>query len=308
MKLHEIKVGHTYQNHGRKNKTRHVLEISRRTLTPRVRYVDLHRPPYEERWENLATFAQWASGPVSWFWPLQDCPHIWPDAAGQFGAVRKHDVHTGLDLYCPIDTPVVAVEPGEIVKVEPFTGEFAGSPWWNNTWAVLVEGPSGVVVYGEVTPHLEEGQIVRAGERLGTVTTPVLKKDKGRPTTMLHLELMLPGSRETLWWKHDEPKPRALLDPSVMLKSRARNLEQWKVPASDRPIWVGVTSDDMTAHWHNLILRAENMGQGWWWAVSVPGSQDDIASVWDGEGALVSAGHKAREAAESAARAFLAKA
>jgi len=25
---------------------------------------------------------------------------IWPGKEGQFGTVRKHDIHTGIDLYC----------------------------------------------------------------------------------------------------------------------------------------------------------------------------------------------------------------
>jgi hypothetical protein len=55
--------------------------------------------------------------------PLESCtgipahPH-----PGAFAARRRHDVHTGVDLYCSEGEPVLAVEDGDVVNVEPFTG------------------------------------------------------------------------------------------------------------------------------------------------------------------------------------------
>lgn len=150
-------------------------------------------------------------------WPLK-APPIWPDAPGHFGARRKFDYHTGIDLYCPLGTEVVAVEAGTVVLVEWFTGTLAGSPWWNDTQAVLVEGASGVLVYGEINPFVAVGQSIRAGDVLGVVDTPVLKRFKGRPTTMLHFEWMTPGSRTTLWWPVEHPQcPPNLKDPTPLL-------------------------------------------------------------------------------------------
>ena len=85
---------------------------------------------------------------------------------GYFGAVRKFDIHTGIDLYCFPDTEVVAIESGIIVKIEQFTGKSVGSPWWNDTYALLIEGESGVIVYGEIQPndYLKVGDIVGAGD------------------------------------------------------------------------------------------------------------------------------------------------
>jgi hypothetical protein len=94
---------------------------------------------------------------IQWCWPLPNVPKLLPDTPGRFGAVRKHDVHTGVDLYCAVSTKVVAVEAGEVVVIEPFTGPDAASPWWLSTEAVLVEGASGVVVYGEVHPEVRQG-------------------------------------------------------------------------------------------------------------------------------------------------------
>lgn len=154
-----------------------------------------------------------------WIWPLLSSSRTWPDEPGQFATARKHDIHTGVDLYTEPMTDVVAVELGIVVNVEPFTGDHAGSPWWNRTWATLVEGPSGVVAYGEIlpAPGLRIGDVVDPGMRLGHVLT-VLPKDKGRPRTMLHLELYARGTRKTVWWKLGESRPAELLDPTSLLK------------------------------------------------------------------------------------------
>ena len=65
---------------------------------------------------------------------------------GAFGAVRRHDVHKGVDLYCPDGTWVHAVEYGRVVDIRWFTGEKVDMPWWNNTQAVSIQGKTGVIV------------------------------------------------------------------------------------------------------------------------------------------------------------------
>ena len=154
---------------------------------------------------------------IQWHWPLPDVPRLLPDTLGRFGAVRKHDVHTGVDLYCAVSSKVVAVEAGEVVAIEPFTGPEAESPWWLSTEAVLVEGASGVVVYGEVFPEVQVGAHLGAGDYVGRVMR-VLKEYKGRPTSMLHLELMTPGARTTVWWRLDEERPAVLCDPTSYIE------------------------------------------------------------------------------------------
>ncbi len=154
-----------------------------------------------------------------WIWPLPGAEMIVPGAMphpGSFGAIRKFDIHTGIDLYCELQQSVLAVEDGEIVLIENFTGAHAipSSPWWNDTQAILIEGDSGVVVYGEIKPleTLKIGDIVKRGETIGNVIT-VLKKDKGTPATMLHLELYKKGTRETVIWNLGTPQPEVLLNP-----------------------------------------------------------------------------------------------
>lgn len=135
---------------------------------------------------------------------------------GAFGVQRRHHVHEGVDLYCEPGTPVVAVEPGVVVQVVAFTGPRAGLPWWLDTDAVMVEGASGVVLYGELVAEVQPGVVVQAGERLGQVAR-VLRNDKGRPMAMLHLELHEPGTRAAPEWRDTSSRPASLRDPTEYL-------------------------------------------------------------------------------------------
>jgi murein DD-endopeptidase MepM/ murein hydrolase activator NlpD len=140
------------------------------------------------------------------------------DHPGSFGFVRKNHLHEGIDLYCPEGTPVRAVEDGVVVAVEKFTGASAtpSSPWWHDTEAALVEGNSGVVLYGEITCIRQVGDVVKAGQLLGYVIQ-VLKKDKGRPMSMLHLELHTTGTICSQEWTIEGGKPNTLIDPTSHL-------------------------------------------------------------------------------------------
>ncbi len=138
-----------------------------------------------------------------------------PGHVGAFGAVRKHHIHEGVDLYVGLGAPVMAVEDGEVVGVIPFTGQHCGSPWWHDTFAVMVEGASGVVVYGEIDPRVSI-RTIRAGDLIGHAIK-VLKKDT-RPSIMLHLELYTRGTRDVCEWLPGTKQPDGLLDPTEYLK------------------------------------------------------------------------------------------
>ena len=161
---------------------------------------------------------------MPWVWPLKGCRPLFPDYPGTFAAQRKHDRHTGIDLYCERGTSVVAVEPGTVICIEDFTGSNVvdePSSWWNDTKAVLVEGPSGIVVYGEIEPRVLVGDKVRAGDLVAVVETPVLKEFKGRPMTMLHIELLSPGTKGIMWWRNGEDMPKGLRNPKRFLQKAA---------------------------------------------------------------------------------------
>lgn len=172
---------------------------------------------------------------MSWHFPLFNWDGSIPTGnhPGAFGSVRKHDVHTGVDLYVPASCLVYAFESGTVVAIEEFTGPEAESPWWLPTQAILVEGPTGVVCYGEVVAiNLDVGDKVSQGQILAYVS-PVLPEGKERPDIpghsrfMLHFELYQRGTRETVWWYKDEPKPKNLKDPTDYLLEACESNDIW---------------------------------------------------------------------------------
>lgn len=144
-----------------------------------------------------------------------------PGEPGYFGVSRKYDIHTGIDLYTNDEEPVYALYHGAVVNIENFTGEHAGSPWWEDTYSILVENEYGVIVYGELVPknNLKIGDPVEKDQCLGYVKR-VLKHDKGvNPTSMLHIEYYKKGTRESCWWHLDDPQPDNLLNPEILFSS-----------------------------------------------------------------------------------------
>jgi hypothetical protein len=141
---------------------------------------------------------------------------------GAFGVVRKNHIHEGIDLYCEPGTPVKAIEDGTVVGIYNFTGERAGSPWWNDTCCVMIEGASGVINYGELDDDIDiilpgVGAQVKCGDVIGHVKT-VLKHDKGLPMTMLHLERYVTGTKEPIKeWTLGTPQPKQLLNPTILI-------------------------------------------------------------------------------------------
>jgi len=64
---------------------------------------------------------------------------------------------------------------------------------------------------------VKPGAPVKYGGRIGRVKR-VLKKDKGKPMAMLHLELYEPGYKgDPVGWLLGKRKPRGLLDPTPEL-------------------------------------------------------------------------------------------
>lgn len=143
---------------------------------------------------------------------------------GAFGVERRHDMHEGVDLYCPETTPVYAIEDGEIIMMRAFTGKNANCPWWEDTDAIYIKGESGVICYGEIKidNSLILGDHIDAGELIGEVRK-VLKTDKGRPMSMLHIELYKTPITREISWELGQPQPENLLDPTQLLIEGAKN-------------------------------------------------------------------------------------
>ena len=168
---------------------------------------------------------------MQWRFPLASCTGIPVDPhPGAFGYKRKQSIHTGIDLYTNDDEPVFAIEPGVVVGIEPFTGPQDGSPWWNDTHCLLIEGRSGVICYGEINPEVtvRVGQQVHSGQYIARVKR-VIKEGRERPDipghspAMLHLELYDFGQR-----KASNGFSGALRDPtSHLLASTNRPHRTW---------------------------------------------------------------------------------
>jgi murein DD-endopeptidase MepM/ murein hydrolase activator NlpD len=156
-------------------------------------------------------------------WPLKNkLPQI-PSmgAVGDFAFRRSFYHHPGIDLYCDEGQEVQAIEDGIIAHIENFTGPNAipPSPWWLETWSIMIEGQSGVLGYCELKPldWVKEGVQVKEGDVIAKII-PVLKKDKGNGTTMLHFEHYKPGTISHVTWELDTVKPQELLDPRNLLE------------------------------------------------------------------------------------------
>ena len=149
-------------------------------------------------------------------WDIPKYPHL-----GSFGAHRRHDRHTGVDIYVPDGTPVYALENCRIVEVSYFTGPNAipPCPWWLETFAVTVQLESNglFLLYGEIDPAVHLYEELEQGSLIGFVKR-VLRNDKGLPTSMLHVEMydkILPAHP---YWEHGKSKPDGLLDPTDYIK------------------------------------------------------------------------------------------
>jgi Peptidase family M23 len=156
-------------------------------------------------------------------WPLRDKTPAIPEigAVGDFAFRRSFYHHPGVDVYCNFGQQIQTIEDGTVVLIDNFTGPNSDppSPWWLETWSILIEGKSGVLGYCEIKPmpHIKSGAQVKEGELIATVI-PVLKRDKGNGTTMLHFEHYMSGTRHHVTWKLDEHKPLELLNSRILLE------------------------------------------------------------------------------------------
>ena len=135
---------------------------------------------------------------------------------GEFGVIRKHDIHTGIDTYSDDKDPVYSITDGYVKDIVEFTG-FKESPWWHDTYAIIVSFENVDILYGEVMPCIEIGDEVKSGQQIGNIER-VLRKDKGLPTSMLHLECYYNFEKFEYWYEK-EKIPHNLLNPTSIINS-----------------------------------------------------------------------------------------
>ena len=154
----------------------------------------------------------------SWKDPLP--VYLWSLPIGKyhpagFGYSKNHNVHTGVDLYVPDNIPVVSVEAGTVIAILQFTGPGTPYPSLIPTEAIMIEGATGVVLYGEVEvkKDIQVGQVIEAGSRIANIKCAILNQP------MLHLELYKHGTKKPRVWKQGAVQPKSLLDPTPHLIS-----------------------------------------------------------------------------------------
>jgi murein DD-endopeptidase MepM/ murein hydrolase activator NlpD len=130
-----------------------------------------------------------------------------------FGYSKSHNVHTGIDLYVPERSSVHSVEDGTVVNIFNFTGPKTLYPHLLPTKAIVVNGKTGLVLYGEVETDLSVGQLIAAGDKIAYIKCAIPDQP------MLHLELYMHGSNVPCIWKQGQPQPKSLLDPTSYLLS-----------------------------------------------------------------------------------------
>ena len=164
------------------------------------------------------------------FWPV---PHSYSKKVpknGKDGSFKKNDYydklniwHTGIDLFSPNGSRVVATEDCTVVRTWKFTGP-PDAAQYRTTWAVNVRlGDGRIVVYGEVRrPKLKVGKRILARRTVGYVAQ--VEHGRNQPEKgyrcMLHFELYRKGTKKTIdWWPKEKPWPKGLLDPTEYLES-----------------------------------------------------------------------------------------
>ena len=141
-----------------------------------------------------------------------------PVGARAFHASRESGKrwHAGVDLFASPGDAIVAM--GDGVVVGPATG-------YVGLGALVVDHGSHVVLYGEMelAPGLKTGDVVKAGQRLGTARESLGTSPGAVRSTMLHLETWERDHAPkafTPWYQGSSP-PTGLLDPTLFLLSTA---------------------------------------------------------------------------------------
>lgn len=173
-------------------------------------------------------------------WPVPGSSRVEVPASGtpgHFWEDRGDRRHCGMDIHAPAGSDVVAVEPGEVVTVAPFTSPEI-IPYWNETFYVLIRHESGhFCKYAELgSTAVLRGEPVEAGQVIGQVgmvlndqairdDAPfyIQKLKEAGLGSMLHLEVyrVMPKPLPNYLGGNlfGAPRPAELVDPAQYLKT-----------------------------------------------------------------------------------------
>lgn len=160
---------------------------------------------------------------IKWASPFRNSEIRLPLGSTQYNSMGARETHDqshlkcGVDLNCDSGTSVYAVESGNIVSIETFFNN-KKRPWISSSKAVLVEGPNGVVCYGNVAVNnnLKIGAQIKQGDAIGTVVS-YYKKEQNKGTSRLRIELYRFGTIKRPKWRIGKPPPKNLLNPTSLL-------------------------------------------------------------------------------------------
>jgi len=155
------------------------------------------------------------------FWPVPNSytKRVPRSGLRAFGAKRENSLrHSGVDIYAPNGSAVVAIEDGVVVKTGQFTGA-PESPQWLKTYFMMIQSANGkLIVYGETRkPKLRPRKRVQAGQIVGHIARVRGIDVTGKGSNMLHLEVYKHGQRLPTDWRGK--KPSRLLNASIILQS-----------------------------------------------------------------------------------------
>jgi hypothetical protein len=151
--------------------------------------------------------------------PLKKYKHRLPspfETAAGFGYSQKNGKHqSGIELYCDEGQEVFAIEESDIIDMFLSTGYGAETPWFQNTYTLLLEGNSGVINYSciLIDHDVKFGKTIKEGQLIGRI-----KKLMDISIPSLYIGLYYNGVEEPIEWNRGEVKPTELLDPTDMLK------------------------------------------------------------------------------------------
>ena len=117
----------------------------------------------------------------------------------RFWAARPDTNHTGIDIYAPVGTPIVALCAGEVEMVAGIDAKIGRRAWLRFSH----QGVRWKLVYGHLSQFVGASRSVNAGEVIGKVGCTgnadrgglcSLDPAQGLPSSHLHLALFLDGA------------------------------------------------------------------------------------------------------------------
>jgi len=155
---------------------------------------------------------------------------------GSFWENRSDRRHAGVDMYAPIDSDVLAIEDGTVLKVAEFTSPEL-IPYWNITYSIIIQTDDGTIQrYAELRDSVvKAGDRVKGGQVIGHIghvldldkineTSPgyIQKLKNAGVSSMLHFELhnRFPGKPDKYLGGNffQEEQPDHLVNPTDYLR------------------------------------------------------------------------------------------